>query len=108
MTVLAPTGWSPSGIGWDCRPAGSIADFGSVPNTPKEPSPSFVTTHKATPQASCQCFRRVAARLRTLADGNNYAAVVTPIDFIVSPERPDEEPHATSHQAPARPEGGAA
>ena len=45
-------------------------------------------------------------QLRTLADGNKYAAVVTPIDFIVSPERPDEEPHATSHQAPARPEGG--
>jgi len=31
-------------------------------------------------------------RLRTLADGNNYAAVVTPIDFIVSAERLDEDP----------------
>jgi hypothetical protein len=31
-------------------------------------------------------------RLRTVADGNNYAAVVTPIDFAVSPERLDEDP----------------
>ncbi len=31
-------------------------------------------------------------RLRMIADGNNYAAVVTPIDLIVSPERLDEDP----------------
>ena len=38
MTVLhrpLADGSALSGIGWDCRPAGSIADFGSVPNTPK-------------------------------------------------------------------------
>ena len=49
------------------------------PNTPKEPSPSFVTTHKVTPQRSCQYFtkRQRLPRERLTACARSPTATTT-------------------------------